>query len=45
MNLKDKALLITGIGGFIGLRADEIALSHGPETSWKEYLRAWRKPS
>jgi nucleoside-diphosphate-sugar epimerase len=29
MNLKDKTLLITGIGGFIGLRAAEIALSQG----------------
>ncbi|NJQ96659.1 MAG: NAD-dependent epimerase/dehydratase family protein [Hydrococcus sp. CSU_1_8] len=29
MNLKDKTLLITGIGGFIGLRAAEIALDRG----------------
>jgi nucleoside-diphosphate-sugar epimerase len=29
MNLKDKTLLITGISGFIGLRAAEIALSRG----------------
>jgi len=29
MNFQDKTLLITGIGGFIGLRAAEIALSRG----------------
>lgn len=29
MNLENKTLLITGIGGFIGLRAAEIALSRG----------------
>jgi hypothetical protein len=38
MNLKDKTLLIAGIGDFTGLRTAEIALSRGPKTSWKEYF-------
>lgn len=29
MNLKNKTLLITGIGGFIGLRATELAVAQG----------------
>jgi nucleoside-diphosphate-sugar epimerase len=29
MNLQDKSLLITGIGGFIGSRTAELALQHG----------------
>lgn len=29
MNISDQTLLITGIGGFIGLRSAELALAHG----------------
>jgi len=28
MNFENKTLLITGIGGFIGLRATELAIAH-----------------
>lgn len=41
MNLKEKTILITGIGGFVGSRTAELALEQGMIVKGLQRTHAW----